>query len=127
MTAEFSVRHARDEDFDAGLRGFFAYRDLGIRAATGGRVGAHVIRARPGHGAAPQWHRHDLGFQMVYVLKGWVVFEYEGQGEVRLEAGSCVHQPPGIRHREIRHSDDVEMLEITTPAEFATEETAPPE
>lgn len=126
MTARFSVRHAAEDSFEEGLRGFFSYRDLGIREATGGRVGAHVIRAKSGHGAQPHWHRHDLGFQMVYVLKGWVVFEYEGQGEVRLEAGSCVHQPPGIRHREIAHSDDVEMLEITTPADFATEETEAP-
>jgi quercetin dioxygenase-like cupin family protein len=57
---------------------------------------------------------------MVYVLKGWVRFRYEGVGEVLLEAGSCVHQPPGIRHAEIAHSDDVEMLEITLPAEFET-------
>lgn len=126
MTAEFSVRHA-DAPFEEGLRGFFSYRDLGIREATGGRVGAHVIRAKPGHGAQPVWHSHDLGFQMVYVLKGWVEFEYEGQGVVHLEAGSCVHQPPGIRHREVAHSDDVEMLEITTPADFATEEAAAPE
>lgn len=126
MTTKFSVRHA-DAPFEGGLRGFFEYRDLGIREATGGRVGAHVIRAKPGEGARPAWHRHELGFQMVYVLKGWVEFEYEGQGRVRLEAGSCVHQPPGIRHREVAHSDDVEMLEITTPAEFATEETAAPE
>jgi quercetin dioxygenase-like cupin family protein len=41
---------------------------------------------------------------------------------VRLVAGSCVYQPPGIRHREIGHSDDVEMLEIVMPADFATEE-----
>jgi quercetin dioxygenase-like cupin family protein len=57
---------------------------------------------------------------MVYVLKGWVRFEYEGTGEVTLQAGSCVHQPPGIKHREIAHSDDIEMLEITSPAEFKT-------
>lgn len=43
-------------------------------------------------------------------------------GRVRLGAGSCVHQPPGIRHRELGHSDDVEMLEIVLPADFATEE-----
>ena len=57
---------------------------------------------------------------MVYVLKGWVRFEYEGTGEVLLEAGSSVYQPPRIRHREIAHSDDLEMLEITAPAEFPT-------
>jgi hypothetical protein len=41
---------------------------------------------------------------------------------VRLEAGSCVHQPPDIRHRELGHSDDIEMLEVVLPAGFATEE-----
>ncbi len=121
----FSVRHAT-EPFEAGLRGFFEYRDLGIAAATAGSVGAHVIRARPGGEPNPVWHTHDLAFQMVYVLKGWVVFEYEGVGEVRLEPGSCVHQPPGIRHREAAHSDDLEILEITLPAAFATEEVAAP-
>ena len=117
----FSVSHSKDTPFiSEGLRAFFEYRDLGIKDATGGRFGAHVIRARPGTKAAPQWHKHSLEFQMVYVTKGWVEFEYEGVGEVRLEAGSCVHQPPGIRHRELAHSDDLELLEITLPAEFGT-------
>ena len=57
---------------------------------------------------------------MVYILKGWVKFHYEGVGDVTLEAGSCVHQPPGIKHIEIDHSDDVEILEIVLPAEFKT-------
>lgn len=114
------VRHASADDFDQGLRAFFAYRDLGIRAASGGRIGAHVIRAVPGAHARPQWHVHKLDFQMVYVLRGWVEFEYEDVGRVRLEAGSSVYQPPGVRHRELAHSDDIEMLEITAPAEFET-------
>ncbi|HYG87928.1 MAG TPA: cupin domain-containing protein [Azospirillum sp.] len=118
----FTVSHADDSPFRRdGLRPFFEYRDLGIRAATGGKVAAHVIRARPGEESLGGWHTHALDFQMVYVLKGWVKFAYEGQGEVMLRAGSCVHQPPGIRHVEIAHSDDLEMLEITLPAEFETE------
>ena len=64
--------------------------------------------------------------QMVYILKGWVVFEYEGEGEVMLRPGSCVLQPPGIRHREIKHSDDLELIEICSPAEFATKSTDAP-
>ena len=109
-----------------GLRAFFHYRDLGIEAATDGRFVAHVIKARDGHGANPVWHVHDLDFQMVYVLKGWVTFEYEGEGPITLEAGDCVHQPPGIRHRELAHSDDLEMLEIVTPADFGTREVEAP-
>jgi quercetin dioxygenase-like cupin family protein len=122
LAMKFSVSHAADGAFEGGgLRGFFEYRDLGIQASTGGKVGAHVIRAVPGKHASGEPHRHGLEFQMVYVLKGWVRFWYEGQGEVLLKPGSCVHQPSGIAHRELEHSDDLEMLEITLPAEFETE------
>jgi len=121
-TQGFVASHARDASFERGLRSFFEYRDLGIREATQGRVAAHVIRAASGQAFSSQPHRHQTEFQLVYVLKGWIEFEYEGQGIVRLEAGSCVHQPPGIRHRELGHSEDVEMLEIVLPAGFATEE-----
>jgi quercetin dioxygenase-like cupin family protein len=121
-TRGFAVSHARDARFERGLRAFFEYRDLGIKQATAGRVVAHVIRAVPGAAFAGKPHRHATAFQLVYVLNGWIEFEYEGQGVVRLEAGSCVHQPPYIRHRELGHSDDLEMLEIAMPADFATEE-----
>ena len=119
-TKGFAVSHAGDAQFVAGLRSFFEYRDLGIKDATEGRVAAHVIRARPGAPFNGVPHRHGVTFQLVYVLRGWIEFEYEGQGVVRLEPGSCVHQPPGIRHREVGHSDDVEMLEIVMPADYAT-------
>ena len=110
-----------DATFERGLRPFFEYRDLGIAHATDGRVVAHVIRAVPGAGFSSQPHRHHTQFQLVYVLKGWVEFEYEGQGIVRLVAGDSVHQPPGIRHRELGHSDDVELLEVVMPGDFTTE------
>jgi quercetin dioxygenase-like cupin family protein len=119
----FSVCHASDAAFERGLRSFFEYRDLGIRDATDGRVAAHVIRCAAGAAFSSAPHRHATTFQMVYVLKGWIEFEYEGEpAVVRLQAGSCVHQPPGIRHREVGHSEDIEMLEIVMPAAFTTEE-----
>lgn len=121
-TKGFVASHARDAIFTRGLRSFFEYRDLGIKAATQGRVAAHVIRAASGKEFASQPHLHKTQFQLVYILKGWIEFEYEGQGVVRLEAGSCVHQPPGIRHKELGHSEDVEMLEIVLPGNFETEE-----
>ena len=121
-TKGFIVSHERDAQFESGLRSFFEYRDLGIKGATDGRVAAHVIRALPGAPFNGVPHRHGVTFQLVYVLKGWIEFEYEGQGAIRLEPGSCVHQPPGIRHRELGHSDDVELLEIVMPAEYSTVE-----
>ena len=118
----FHVSHLKESEFERqGLRSFFEYRDLGINEISLGSVGAHVIRGVPGAHSGGEKHTHSLQFQMVYVLKGWVKFWYEGVGEVELVAGSCVHQPPGIKHREIAHSDDVEMLEITLPAKFDTQ------
>src|ERR1700681_599212 len=115
-----TVSHARDADWDAGLRQFFAYRDLGVAGATQGRVGPHGIRARGASDAPGERHRHALDFQMVYVLRGWIDFDYEGAGRVRLETRSCGVPPPGMRHDELAHSADLEMLEITLPAEFPT-------
>jgi len=115
------VTHAESAEWNEGLRAFFAYRDLGMAGVTGGRFQAHVIRAKGERLEGGGVHRHALDFQMVYVLKGWVRFWYEGVGDVTLTAGSCVHQPPGIRHEERGHSADLEMLEITSPAEFDTE------
>ncbi len=108
-----------------GLRAYFEYRDLGIARATGGKVVAHVIRARPGKAPHGEWHLHDCAVQFVYVLKGWIEFEYEGVGRVRMKAGACFYQPPRIRHREIRHSKDVQMLEVVAPASFRTREAPP--
>jgi len=125
-TGRTIVTHAADASYERGLRAFFEYRHLGIPQATGGAFGAHVIRAVPDTHSEGQWHLHELDFQFVFILKGWVEFEYEDVGFVRLEAGSSVLQPPRIRHREIRHSDDIEILEITAPAEFATHAVAAP-
>lgn len=122
MKMETIVRHAaaNGADFERGLREYFEYRDTGVRDATGGMFAAHVIRAVPGKTVVPQWHTHTVGFQLFYVLKGWVEFEYEDVGRVMLHPGSSAFQPPGVRHREINHSDDLEVLEIVSPGEFGT-------
>jgi mannose-6-phosphate isomerase-like protein (cupin superfamily) len=121
MKTGFAVNHRRSSRFrKRGLRAYFEYRDLGIRRATRGRVVAHVIRARRGKAPHGEWHRHECRMQFVYVLKGTAVFEYEGVGRVTMKPGSCFYQPPGIRHREIRHSKDLELLEIVAPADFRT-------
>jgi quercetin dioxygenase-like cupin family protein len=119
---KFAVSHHRDEDFDAGLRTYSAYRDLGIAPATGGMVQAHVIRmTKPfdeAEVAIP--HYHDVEFQMVYVLKGWFASEFEGEGVHTFHAGSCWIQPPKIKHTVRGYSDDCELLEIVLPADFDT-------
>lgn len=122
MKHRTTVSHgAKDgSDFDRGLREYFEYRDLGVLDASGAAFTAHVIRAIPGKQAKPEWHNHSTSFQLFYVLKGWVEFEYEDIGRVRMEAGASVYQPPGVRHRELCHSDDLEVLEVVSPGAFST-------
>jgi mannose-6-phosphate isomerase-like protein (cupin superfamily) len=123
----FNVSHLNGAKFERrGLRAYFEYRDLGIKRATRGKVIAHVIRARPGKAPHGEWHAHDCKVQFVYVLKGWVEFEYEGVGRVMMKAGSCFYQPPNIRHREIRHSANLELIEVVSPAQFRTYSAAAP-
>ena len=120
----FSVSHLQDSDFQVGLRAYAKYRDLGIADATHGMVRAHVIRfvppCRPKE--VSKLHYHDVDFQMVYVLKGWIKTELEGQGAIVMNAGSCWIQPPRIKHVVLDYSDDCEVLEIILPADFETVE-----
>jgi mannose-6-phosphate isomerase-like protein (cupin superfamily) len=119
---KFNFSHHREEDFDQGLRTYAKYRDLGIAAATSGMVQAHVIRMLPPFRAeeASTPHYHDVEFQMVYVLKGWMTTEFEGEGTHTFRAGSCWIQPPKIKHTVRGYSDDCELLEIILPADFET-------
>jgi len=119
---KFAVSHHREEDFDDGLRAYARYRDLGMAEATSGMVRAHVIRFTPPFCAeeVSTPHFHDVDFQMIYVLKGWFETDIEGQGPIRMQAGSCWIQPPGITHTVTGYSDDCEVLEIVMPADFET-------
>ena len=118
----FVHHQAADAEWTAGLRKIFEYRDLGIEQGTNGDYVAHVIRANGEDEGEQihQWHVHDCDFQMVYILNGWVTFEYEGVGRRTLRTGDCINQVPGLRHREVECSDDLEMLEIVSPAKFET-------
>jgi hypothetical protein len=122
-----AISHYRDEDFRPdGLRTYAHYRDLGFTAATHGLAHAQVIRligpCNPAE--VSKLHFHDLEFQMVYVLKGWVKTYMEGQGETMMKQGSAWTQPPRIKHLIMDYSDDVELLEVVLPAEFKTVELA---
>jgi mannose-6-phosphate isomerase-like protein (cupin superfamily) len=122
-----AISHHRDEDFKAdGLRAYAHYRDLGVAEASQGLARAHVIRligpCNPDE--VSKLHFHDVDFQMVYVLKGWVKTYMEGQGETLMKVGSSWTQPPRIKHLTMDYSDDVELLEIILPADFKTIELA---
>jgi quercetin dioxygenase-like cupin family protein len=118
------VSHLAETDFAVGLRRYAHYRDLGMAKATGGMVQAHVIRFVPpcDPREVSKLHYHEVDFQMIYVLKGWIKTELEGEGTHVMRAGSAWLQPPRIRHKVLDYSDDCEVLEIVLPADFKTVE-----
>ena len=121
----FSAGFAKDAVYKQGLRSFMEYRDLGIEEATHGQFRAHVIRIKQdsaGHHDlhTTGLHRHLCDFQMFYVLKGWIKLVYDGRGEYTFHAGDCCLQPAGIVHNELDCSDDLEVLEIYSPAVHET-------
>lgn len=122
----FNANFKQDAVYKTGLRGFMEYRDLGIEKATHGQFRAHVIRIKASEKGGDTdlhttgLHRHLLDFQMFYVLKGWIKFIYEGEGEYTFREGDCCLQPAGIVHNELACSDDLEVLEILSPAVHET-------
>ena len=117
-TTRFSHVKPADTNWRSdGLRDFFLYKDLGVEAATAGRVIAHLVKANMAPERGTGWHRHEAKFQIVFMLKGWAKFMY-GDHETLVEAGDCVHQRPGIVHYLFDYSPDMEYLEIVAPADF---------
>jgi mannose-6-phosphate isomerase-like protein (cupin superfamily) len=121
MSQKFVFSRGDVARFKPGFRTYFQDRDLGVKAATGGRYTAEIHRAcapcpKEGSGV----HHHAVDFQFNYVLKGWFTVWIDGEGEFTFRAGDSWIQPPGIRHNVLGFSDDFEVLEIVSPGEFET-------
>lgn len=110
----------------AGRRAFFKYRDLGVAAASNGRMRAQLTSAADGMTKPTGWHYHVCEGQFVYALSGWVDLEFEDGQTLRLQAGESLYIPGGMRHNEIRTSDALEILEVSVPADMGTVPCDPP-
>ncbi|MCC6779558.1 MAG: cupin [Hyphomicrobiales bacterium] len=105
-----------------GLRSFLEYRDLGLAEATEGRLSGSIGRAikkfEPG-GGSPR-HTHDTTFHMIFVMRGWFRSDFEGLGEVMLRAGDCLVYQGVIPQEHIQYSDDFQVMQIASPADYTT-------
>jgi mannose-6-phosphate isomerase-like protein (cupin superfamily) len=122
---KFVKSQLKNEDFKAdGLRSYAHYRDLGIKDATHGMALAHVVRFRGkcDPKVVSKNHLHEADFQMIYVLKGSITTEIEGQGVHKMNAGDSWLQPHSVVHKVIDYTDGCEVLEIVMPANFRTVE-----
>ena len=94
--------------------------------ATGGKMRAQVTSATQGLGEPTGWHYHVCEHQFVYMLKGWVDLEFENGTKVRLMPGDSLMIPGGMRHNETATADELELLEVSVPAEMKTVVCDPP-
>jgi len=108
-------RFAESGGFSTGRVGM-GYRDL-LPDRYGGRFIASHIRIADGGELSDYVHHHSIRFQLIFCRSGWVKVVYEDQGPpFVLEAGDCVLQPPGIRHRVLESSPGLEVVEVGCPA-----------
>lgn len=115
----FSLVRAGDTPWRTGRAGM-EYRDL-IPDRQGGRIIGSHIRIVDG-GPVPDYvHHHAIELQLIYCYRGWVRVVYEDQGPpFVMTPGTCVLQPPGIRHRVLESSPGLEVIELGVPAVHAT-------
>jgi len=108
-----------------GRRDFFKYRDLGVTTASGGQMRAQVTIGTQGLTRPTGWHYHVCDGQFIYMLKGWVELAF-ADGTIRVEAGDSLYIPGGLVHNETSASDELEILEISVPADMGTKPCAAP-
>lgn len=99
-------------------------RDLGIGAATAGVAAAHVLRWRGG--ARPEPRSHDAELSFTFVLGGAATLECEGRGAHRLGTGDAFVVPAGLSHTLADCSNELELLEVSVPADTGRSVEAQP-
>jgi quercetin dioxygenase-like cupin family protein len=117
---KLAYAHAKTAPLAPGRRSFFEYRDLGVTKATDGWMRAQMTIAKTGMTQPTGWHYHVCEGQFVYVVKGFVDLEFEDGQSLHCAAGDSIFIPGGLKHNEIRTSDDLEILEVSVPAEMGT-------
>jgi mannose-6-phosphate isomerase-like protein (cupin superfamily) len=119
LAPTFELSRLAETGWGVGRAGML-YRDL-LPSRQGGRFIASHIRIPDAGSVSDEVHFHNIRFQLIFCVAGWVRLVYEDQGdEFILNAGDCVLQPPRIRHRVLESSGGLEVVEITCPAEHQT-------
>jgi quercetin dioxygenase-like cupin family protein/catechol 2,3-dioxygenase-like lactoylglutathione lyase family enzyme len=99
------------------IEGFEA-RETGIGEATGGVASVQV--ARPSGPMSGQVTSHASDILFAFVLSGAVTLRGEGQGAHALSEGDAFVIPPALKTALTDASSDLQLLEVSLPAEFET-------
>src|SRR5438093_11119046 len=71
----------------AGRRSFVKYRDLGVTAASSGKIRAQATIGAEGMTQPTGWHYHVCESLILYMLSGWVDLEVEDGQTPRINSG----------------------------------------
>jgi quercetin dioxygenase-like cupin family protein/catechol 2,3-dioxygenase-like lactoylglutathione lyase family enzyme len=99
------------------LQGFEA-RETGIGAATAGVASVQV--ARPVGRCSGQVTSHTSDILFTFILAGSMTLHGEGQGAHALSEGDAYVIPPHLKTALTDCSEDLQLLEVSLPADFAT-------
>ena len=94
-------------------------RDTTIAENTRNVAGVQVLRRGAGD---PVWTTHDADIHFTFVMAGKMVLEGEGKAPYALEPGDAFVTPPGMATRYADPSEDIELLEVTLPGAFNTDQ-----
>lgn len=111
---------ASDTSFIQGRRPFFKYRDLGVEAASNGRMRVNQSSSIAGMLESTGWHYHTVEMQFAYIMKGVVIIEFEDGTVATFGPGDAMFIPGGVCHNEIYISEDKEALEMSVPGKIET-------
>ena len=99
------------------LQGFEA-RETGIGAATGGVASVQV--ARPAGRLSGQVTSHTSDILFTFVMSGSMTLRGEGQDAHALSEGDAYVIPPHMKTELADCSEDLQLLEVSLPADFET-------
>lgn len=118
FNGQLFVRHEADKAewhpwrFDG-----FAYRDLGIEAATHGLARVRVAKAAAAAESGAQTSSHGGEFLFLFALSGHGALSVEGEGDFDLSPGDSTVIPAGAAFKVDSAADGLELLEVGIPAE----------
>jgi quercetin dioxygenase-like cupin family protein len=93
------------------------HRDLGLDAASDGRIGCERVRLASGQQVG-DWRRLDVDFDFLYVLRGTIEIETADGQHVVLGTGGCAVQPGHTAYRYTHATSDLDAVHVTSPARY---------
>ncbi len=115
----FVFNQAKAADWQPSRLPGFVARDTTIAANTKDVAGVQVFRRGQGD---PVWATHDADIHFTFVMAGQMTLEGEGKDPYTLAPGDAFVIPPGMATRYADPSDDIELLEVSLPGAFKTDQ-----